>query len=265
MSRRAAQGLAAAALLAGLALAYISVGPALAEQSGRAGVVVSFDAGISPKVLPRQRLAPVSIRLSGSLRAADGRTPPRLGSVELAFGARGGLDVRGLPACPRSRLRNATGRQALDRCRGALVGRGKILTEVPLAPERPLRARAGMLAFNGRSDGRPAVWVHAYSASPAVSFVLPFYLRRLRSGAFGVLMRSPVGRALGRWPRLRSFQITLGRSYRSRGTWHSYLNAHCPLPPRFRSLSVPLARATYRFSPAPTLTTTILRSCRVRD
>lgn len=265
MSLRPLHGIAAAGLIVGIALAIGAVGPAFGEQSGRAGVVVSFDAQLSPKLLPRERLAPVSIRLSGSLRAATGRTPPRLRSVELAFGARGGLDVRGLPVCPRARLRNATGRQALARCRGALVGRGTILTEVPLSPERPLLARAGTLAFNGRAHGRPAVWVHAYSASPPVSFVLPFYLRRPSSGAYGVLMRSPVRRALGRWARLRSFEVSFGRRYLSHGRRRSYLNAHCPLPPRFQSLSVPLARATYRFAPAPTLTTTILRACRVED
>ena len=123
------------------------------------------------------------------------------------------------------------------------------LAEVPLDPDRPLLARAGLLAFNGRADGRPAVWVHAYSASPPVSFVLPFYLRRQRSGAYGVLMRSPVRRALGRWPRLRSFEVTLGRRYRAGGEPRSYLSAHCPLPPRFNIGILPLARATYLLRP----------------
>ena len=78
-------------------------------------------------------------------------------------------------------------------------------------------------------------------------------------------MRSPVRRALGRWPRLRSFDITLGRRYRAGGELHSYLNARCPLPPRFDALSVPVARATYYFAPRPTLTQPILRRCRVRE
>ena len=62
----------------------------------------------------------------------------------------------------------------------------------------------------------------------------------LRSGAYGVLMRSPVRRALGRWPRLRSFQITLGRRYRAAGKRRSYLSARCPLPPRFSIGILPL-------------------------
>jgi hypothetical protein len=95
--------------------------------------------------------------------------------------------------------------------------------------------------------------------------LLPFYLRRLHSGAYGILLRAPVSRALGRWPRLRSFRITLGRRYRDRGVRRSYLRAQCPLPPRFHIGFFPLARATYFFAPAPTLTTTILRGCRAGD
>ncbi len=143
---------------------------------------------------------PVSLTLAGAIRGSDGSPPPQLGRIEIAFGARGGLETTGLPRCPRARLRNATSRQALDRCRSALVGRGTITTEVPLNPSDPLLARARVLAFNGRSHGRPAVWVHAYSASPAVSFVLPFHLRRLRTGAYGVLLgrRSVAPSAAGR-------------------------------------------------------------------
>jgi hypothetical protein len=134
----------------------------------------------------------------------------------------------------------------------------------PLSSSDPLLARAGLLAFNGRSRGRPAVWLHAYSASPPVSFVLPFYLRRVDEGAYGVLMRAPVGRTLGRWPRLRSFRISLGRRYRAEGEARSYLRANCPLPPRL-DVGYFQMRASYRFVPTPTHTTTILRSCRVRD
>jgi hypothetical protein len=228
-------------------------------------VVVSLDGSIAPRSLPRHRPAPISVLLEGTVRGEGGKLPPRLDRIELAFGARGGLDATGLPRCPRSRLRNATRQQALARCGSALVGRGSLQAEVPLDPDRPLLADAGLLAFNGRAGGRPAVWVHAYSASPPVSFVLPFYLRRQRSGTFGILLRAPVAAALGRWPQLRGFQLRLGRGYRAGGERHSYLNASCPLPPRFHAFSVPFARATYSFAAGPTLSTTILRRCSVRE
>lgn len=261
MNRRFASRLL---LAAAFALLVISIAPALAEQIGTPDVVVSFDGRVSPRQLPRQHPAPITLELSGSVRGTEGGAPPRLDRIDLAFGARGRLDTEGLPVCPRARLRNATQRQALARCRGALVGRGEITAEVPLNPADPIPARAGVFVFNALSHGHPAAWVHAYSASPPVSFLLPFYLRRVATGAYGVLMRSPVRHALGRWPRLRSFQITLGRRFRVGGELHSYLNGRCPLPPRFHGLSVPVARATYHFAPRPTLTQPILRRCQVR-
>lgn len=263
MRRAPARAVALGALLVALACALAA--PVGAERSGGGGVVVSFDGSISPRSLPRHRPVPISVTLEGTVRAERGAEPPRLRRLELSFGARGGIDVAGLPVCPRGRLRDATRSQALARCGPALVGRGTLEAEVPLDPERPLLASAGLLAFNGRAGGRPAVWVHAYSASPPVSFVLPFYLRHPRDGAFGILMRAPVAAALGRWPRLRGFEIRLGRRFRAGGTSHSYLNASCPLPPRFNRFTVPIARASYSFAPAPTLSTTVLRECRVSE
>jgi len=260
MSRSSARRLA---MTAALVLLAFAVGHANAEQSGRAGVVVTLDGSVSPRYLPRQRSVPVSLTLAGTIR--DEHSPPtRLRSIEIAFGDRGGLETSGLPLCPRSRLRNATASQALEGCRAALVGRGRISTEVTLDPDEPLIADAGALAFNGLSGGRPAVWVHAYSASPPVSFVIPFFLRQLRTGGYGLLLQAPVQQALGRWPRLRSFRITLGRRYSAGGKSRSYLSARCPLPPRLGIGIFPLARATYRFAPSPTISTTILRGCRVR-
>jgi hypothetical protein len=248
-----------------LVLAACLAALAGAEQTGGGGVVVSLHGEVTPNRLPRHRPVPVSVSISGGVRSDDGGPPPRLRRLEIAFVARGGVDTQGLARCPRARLRNATARQALTRCRAALVGRGTIDAEVPLNPAEPILARAGVLAFNGRSGGRPAVWVHAYSASPPVSFVLPFELRRLPRGAFGMAISSPVASALGRWPRLSSFSLTLGRRYRADGTAHSYLSADCPLPPRFHFFPFPLARATYSFDPGPTHIVTVTRGCRVRS
>lgn len=262
MSGSRTRGLASAALLAGAAL--LATGPAGAEQTGRGGMAVSFDGHVSPNVLPRHGRAPVSVFLSGGARSTNGKAPKRLRSIEIAFGSRGGLDVAGLPTCRLPRLRNATARQALARCGDALVGGGSILTEVPLAPERPLSVRARALAFNARRRGHPAAWVLAYSSSPPVSFVLPFTLRRLRHGTYGVVLTAPVAHVLGRWPRLRSFQIALGRRYRANGERHSYLNAQCPLPPNLPKVDAPFARATYRFE-SLTVSQPISRPCVVRE
>lgn len=265
MRRRLFRWAFAASGLLLLAIAGLATVPAGAETSGGAGVVVALDGSFSPHRLPRDRPTPISISLKGRVHFEAGIAPRPLTRIELSFGARGGLDTSGLPTCRRARLRNATQDQAMARCGKALVGHGTIAAEVPLNPAEPLLAHASVLAFNGRSGGRPAVWVHAYAAAPPVSFVLPFYLRTVDDGAYGVQLRAPVAASLGHWPRLRSFDITLGRRYRAAGIVNSYLSASCPLPPRLDVGYFALARATYRFAPRPALSVPILRSCRVRE
>ena len=256
---------AIALALALFAVASLAVGVAPAEQSSRDGVGVVFNASISPNRLPRHKSVPVSVSLSGSVRSTDGSPVPPLASLEFAFGAGGGLSTAGLPRCRGAQLRNATQRQALAQCGDALVGQGTISTEVLLDPEKPVPARAGVLAFNGTVGGRPAVWIHAYSASPPVSFALPFSLHRLGAGGYSIALQTPVSSALGRWLRLRSFRIEIGRRYMVHGMQRSYLSASCSLPPRFTSVPVPLARATYRFTPRPTISETVHRNCLVRE
>jgi hypothetical protein len=267
--RRAAGGGAWAARLAALAvvgvLAALSAGLARGERVQHGNLIVSLDGGISPRGLPRDRPAPAAVSLSGRLRTADGSPLPRLSGIELALAGRGLLSTRGLPLCPRQRLRNATGAQALERCGGALVGHGRLQTEVFVPHQAPFAAHARLLAFNGRAKGGGvAVWVHAFSTKPPVSFVLPFLVRH-RPGAFGTALRAILPRSIGPWPHLTSFEMTFGRRYRYRGALRSYLSASCPLPPRFTAGIFPFARATYTFAGKRRLATTIVRGCRARD
>ena len=241
---------------------------ATAERSGRAGVVVSLDGSISPRSLPRHRLAPVFITISGSIARSASPPLPRLAGLDLAFAGPDGLETAGLPLCPRADLRASELPHALSVCGPALVGRGRLRARVEFPGQQPSDVLARLLAFNGRtSSGDPAIWllVDPYRPDLPSSFVLPFRLQRGAEGTYGVFLRARISQSLGRWWRLRSFRLTIGRRYRAAGARRSYLNARCPLPPRFHALPFPLARATFHFSPRPVLPVAILRGCRVRD
>lgn len=255
----------AAFLAAALLAAALLAAPAGATRAQVGKVIVSLNGGFSPHRLPRHRPAPVSITFSGSFHTDDGSRLPRLRRIELALAAGSSrLDTRGLPLCPRRRLRNATARQALARCGGALVGRGGLRAEVYLPHQAPFPIRASLLAFNGRARGaRAAVWLQAFSSVPPVSFVLPLLVQH-RSGTFGTALTATVPRSLGPWPHLSAFHITFARRFVYRGTPHSYLRASCPVPPRFTGGLLPFASATYSFAAGPTVTATLVRACHVR-
>jgi len=253
------------AALAAAAFLAASANPAGASRTQIGHVIVSLDASFSPQRLPRKSLAPVSISVSGVLRTDDGSPLPRLRGIELALASGSSrLDTLGLPRCPRRRLLGATERQALARCPGALVGRGSLGAEVDIPGQAPFSVLASVFPFNGGARGaRSLVWLLAFSSAPPASFVVPVYIRH-RPGPLGTNLTGVLPPSLGPWPHISAFHITFARRFSYRGATHSYLRASCPVPPRFTGGLLPFARASYFFTAAPTVTTTVVRSCHVR-
>ncbi len=228
-------------------------------------LIVSLDASFAPHRLPRHRLAPVSISVSGLLRTDDGSPLPRLRGIELALATGSSrLDILGLPVCPRRRLLSATEHQALQRCAGALVGRGGLRAAVDFPGQPSFPLLASLLAFNGGPRGaRAAVWLLAFSSDPPASFVVPVFIRHL-PGPLGTTLTGVFPPSLGPWPHVSAFNITFDRRFSYRGTTHNYVRASCPVPPRFTGGLLPFARARYFFDSGPTVTTTVARTCHVR-
>ena len=260
MSRRRPAALAS--FLALLALALLALAPARGEIRQEGELIVSFDGGLEPLLLPRLHPGPAAIELSGELRTADRSPLPRVERVELALAGRGYLDFTGLATCRRRELLATSTDTALGNCADALVGHGQI-DALFYFPEQPSYSFHGAIrAFNGRfADGRRLVWVQVYGSSPPSAFVFPFVLHR-RPGPFATSLLARLPANLGPWPRLANFEITLSRRFAYRGTRRSYLNARCPLPPRFTAGIFPLARVSYDFADGRSLATSIVRGCR---
>jgi hypothetical protein len=253
-----------AAALTALATIGLLASPVWAERSQEGNLVVSLDGGITPLRLPRHHPAPVTVHLAGGIQTTDRSPLPRVNWIRLELAWRGILSTRGLAVCPRKRLVSTDSHQAIDACGPALVGHGRLYARVFVPNQAPFGVHADLLAFNGRSKaGRRAVWVHAYSQDPPVSFVLPFTVRH-HAGSFRTVLVSTIRRSVGPWPHVSNFQITISRHFTYRGKPRSYVSASCPVPRHFTAGFLSLARATYTFAGGTQLTTEAVRSCRAR-
>ena len=254
------------ALLSGALLAVCGMlaVPVQAERNQVGDLIVYLRGGVSPRTLPRDHSTPVSVRLQAGIRTANSVPLPRVTRISLELAYRGALDTEGLPLCGRARLRVLDTRDALAVCGPALVGRGKLYSRVFVPSQAPFGLHASLLAFNGKTrQGRTAIWVLAYSSDPPFSFVLPFHVRR-QSGPFQTVLVSEVPRDVGPWPHFAHFSMVVSRQFRYRGRTHSYLKASCPLPPRFSSGLLSLARATFSIENSPDLDVEAVRTCRAR-
>lgn len=245
-------------LLAGFAATV-----ARGERNQNGNLIVSLDGGLSPLALPRDRPAPVAVQLEGGLQTSDRQPLPRVTRIEIGLPSQGVISTRGLPRCAPRLLRNAKPPEALAACRQALIGRGRLQAQVALPNQATFATGARVLAFNGRIDGARAVFLHAYTADPPTVAVLPLRLQR-GSGRFGLALVGNLSPALGPWPRLRHFDLTLFRRYPYRGRTRSYLSASCPIPRSNTAGFFSLAKLGFTLADGRRIGTGIARSCRAR-
>jgi hypothetical protein len=256
--------LAVPTALAVAALLTASVA-AQGEQTQAGSLRVAFDGRLSPRELPRDRLAPVTVRLDGSIRTVDGSRPPLLRRISIAVSRQGRIFFRGLPTCPSEALEQTTTEAALSACRGALVGHGRFAANVEFPSFPSIPARGHLLAFNGRSGGRPALLLHIYGSRPVrATFVLPFRISRTRGGDFGTVLSTRIPKLASDLGYVTDIALTIGRRYRHAGEARSFLSASCAAPPGFQTAIFALARGTFYFDGGQSLTTTLARDCRVR-
>ena len=248
-----------------LALALLSAAIAQGERSQNGQLVVSLDGHISPQALPRVALAPVAVKVDGSVRTADGSAPPPLRQITISINRHGRMSNAGLPICPIGAIESTTSDQALKRCRSALVGRGSLSANVILPAIAPFPAHGRLLAFNGRKHGKPVILAHVFGATPVpTTLVLPFSISHPRSGTFGTTLSTDLPPLAGDWGYVTDIHMTFHRRYRFKGKPRSFLSANCPLPQGFPISVFTFARGSYRFANGQTVSTTLTRVCRAR-
>lgn len=236
-----------------------------AETVRHGSTTVHFRATLGPRRLPRDHLAPISLRLAIAVQSPANTLPPQTRLIQIGTNRKGHLERTGLPVCNARRLHGTSSAQALLACGDALVGRGSFLLKTRY-PEAPVAATPGtVLAFNARGRRGPEIVAHLYSTVPATtSHLLVFHLHRQAAGPFGTVISARLAPSLDGYGSLLALHLVLHRTYAYHGAVHSYLSASCPAPPGFSASIFPLARAFLAFADHSTLTATATATCWVR-
>jgi hypothetical protein len=249
-----------------LVLALLTVATvAQGELTQKGNLRVTFDGRVFPRVLPRDRAAPIAVRIEGAVGTVDGTRPPALREISVAVNRAGLVYVSGLATCSAAELQQTTTEAALDICRPALVGHGGFSANVdfPGAPQIP--AHGKVLAFNSTYRGHPQMLLHLYGSSPVrATFVLPFRISHRSQGKFGAVFSTRIPNLASDLGYVTDLDLTLGRKYRYAGKRRSFLSASCAAPAGFPGAVFQLARATFTFADGRSLATGITRDCKVR-
>ncbi len=217
-----------------LGFAMVLLGGALiavaAADTFRVGnLIVEVDGGISPKKLPKQTLAPISLEVSGSLKTEDGSHPPALKTLKLDFDRNGQLNTTGLPTCTTGKLASTLTARAKQVCGDALIGQGRVGAEIALPEQPPFDASGPLLIFNGAPKGGKQVLVfHVHANVPAPTTFVTTAVISKTGGKYGTsgLIRIPT--IVSGQGSLTSFRATLKKNWTYKGKKQSLLLAKCP-------------------------------------
>jgi hypothetical protein len=254
-------GLIAAGLLIALGVAAF----ARAEVQREGNLIVSFNGGISPHALPREKPAPVTVTIGTAFRASDGADPPpQLRQISIAINRDGKLFDRGLPTCRIRRIQPATIVAARKICGGAIVGDGHVQVRVRLSNQRPFTVSGRLLIFNAkRSGGNRRLLVQVYGRRPPSAFILTFKVLKQR-GVFGTVIRTTLPKSAWKWAYVTNLSMRLRRTYTYNGKRRSFVSAACAAPTGFPGAVYPFARANFKFAEGQQVSSTLIRDCKVR-
>lgn len=241
------------------AVAAVTPGHAAAEKATvvHAGdLVLRMNGGVAPKKLPRNRLAPITLRASGSLATVDGSHPPATKAVTVDFDKHGTINARGLATCRPGKLQSRDTKAALAACRPALVGRGTTTVEVAFPEQPPFSSSGPLLLFNGGvRHGVTTMYIHAYVSVPTpTAIVTVVKVEKIHKGPYGTRAVARIPKIAGGAGSLTHFAFSIHRTFRRGGKKQSYLLARCANG-RFR------AHATLQTRDGTRISGSILRRC----
>jgi hypothetical protein len=247
-----------------LAMTLAVVAAAVAVAAGEKPTIVeagnlrlSIGGGLSPTVLPKDALAPVSLHVDGGLADADGSPPPALKEITLDSDRNAVVNAKGLPVCRLAQLQTRDTKAAAKACPGAIVGKGVTEVEVSFPEQTPFSATGPLVVFNGGVDGGvTTVFIHAYVSVPApTAIVVALKIAKEHKGPFGLHTVAEVPVIAGGAGSVTHFELDIHRLFAYKGRKQSFLEAKCA-DGHF------LAATTFKFRDGSQISGGIVRTCK---
>lgn len=210
---------------------------------------LTLNGSFSPKKLPKNKLAPITLEVSGGIRTLDGSHLPALKEVIVDTDKNGAIEPKGVPACTSGKLQAQTTANALKACKPALVGEGVTEAEVEFPEQKAINVTSTLLAFNGgKKGGTTTIYIHAFFSAPVNgAIVTTVKVSKEHNGRYGTKSIASIPKIAGGYGSVKSFKLKFNKH-------PGYLLAKCP----DGHLN---AKATSVFSDNSKLTGSFVRAC----
>lgn len=197
----------------------------------RAGnLELSFNGGFKPKVLPKNKMAPIALTVEGDIKTVDGTHPPALKEVIVETDKNGAINVKGFPVCKGSQLQSRDSNAAKAVCGDAILAEGKTNIEIEFPEQAPIDVKSPLVLYNGGfSGGTTTLYVHAYITVPTpAAVVTTVKVKKHKNGRYGVKSVASVPVIAGGYGSPTHFDLEIEKSPKYKGKPYHILTAKCP-------------------------------------
>ncbi len=197
----------------------------------RAGnLILKFDGGVTPKVLPKDEMIPVGVYGKVRFETTDGTHMPAFRGGTFEVDRNVAFDAKGLPVCRRGALEASDSAAAKAACGDSIVGTGNGTVDIAFPESTPIRVESPITFFNGGvRNGTTMLFVHIYITVPVpTSVVTKVKFRKVGGGLYGTRIVSEVPVIAGGSGSVVAASFRLKRLFEYRGAERSYLKAKCP-------------------------------------
>lgn len=182
---------------------------------------LTFNGGFTPTKLPKTKMAPIKLNVSGKIETTDGIHPPALKEFVLETDKNGSVEAKGLPTCKQGKLEATTTTAAKKACPDSIIGEGKTGVEVEFAEQPPIDIKSALVLFNGGvKGGKTTIFIHAFLSSPvAAAIVTTVKISKVKNGRYGIKSIASVPKIAGGAGSVTDFSLSI--------TEPGYLLAKC--------------------------------------
>lgn len=213
-----------------LALAVAGIANADKPTVVRAGnLIFTIDGNVKPTALPKNKMAPITLNISGKIASADGSHVPALKEVIVDTDKNGTINPKGLKACKSGQLQAQDTKHAEAICKASIIGEGTTTAEVAFPEQRPILVPSKLLAFNGgTAGGTTTIYIHAFFTAPITgALVTTVKIKKQNKGRYGLRSVASVPVLAGGNGSIRDFKLKFFKTFTYKGKKQSYFLAQC--------------------------------------
>lgn len=192
-------------------------------------LVLKADGGVSPKALPKNKFAPVTVRVKGKIEDTANSHPPAFREAVINFDKNGKINTKGLPACKGGDLEARNTSAAKKVCGKSVVGSGNGRIQISFPEQKPIPVKAPITVFNGGTKGgKTTLYIHTFITVPVpAAVVTTVTIKKIKKGRYGLATVSKIPVIAGGSGSVLEFDINFGKKYNYKGKQQSYFLAKC--------------------------------------